>query len=66
MLAALYDALGDLDACFRAAEELIDLHSARTFWIASPAYGNLHRHPRYGELLHRMKLDRAAVSAVSA
>jgi serine/threonine-protein kinase len=64
MLTLLYDALGEIDLCFRTAEEIIEGRSARAFWVASPAYINLQKHPRYPELLRRMRLD--AVSVVSA
>jgi eukaryotic-like serine/threonine-protein kinase len=57
MLTLLYDALGDRDACFRTAEEVIDHRCARAFWLVTPAYPVLHEHPGYPELLRRMKLD---------
>jgi TolB-like protein/Tfp pilus assembly protein PilF/tRNA A-37 threonylcarbamoyl transferase component Bud32 len=65
MLTLLYAALGDREACFRTAEQLIEQRSARAFWIASPAYARLHEHPRYPELLRRMNLD-TSVSLATA
>jgi tetratricopeptide (TPR) repeat protein len=56
MLAALYDAIGDVDAAFRVAQEMIDQRSARVFWILAPSYGNLQRDPRYPALLRRLGL----------
>jgi Tfp pilus assembly protein PilF len=57
MLAMLYDAVGDVEAAFRCAEEMIEHRSARVFWIMCPTYSNLRRHPRFPELLRRMNLD---------
>jgi serine/threonine protein kinase/Tfp pilus assembly protein PilF len=57
MLAMLYDALGDADAAFRYAEEMIEGRSARAVWILCPSYRKLQAHPRYPELLRRMNLQ---------
>ncbi len=56
MLTALYDALGDMDAAYRCALEMIEIRSARVFWLVSPSYRNLHRDPRFPELLSRLNL----------
>jgi tetratricopeptide (TPR) repeat protein len=57
MLAMLYDSVGNVDAAFRCAEEMIEHRSARVFWIMGPSYPRLRRHPRFPELLRRMNLD---------
>jgi serine/threonine-protein kinase len=57
MLAMLYDSVGNVDAAFRCAEEMIEHRSARVFWIMCPTYPRLRRHPRFPELLRRMNLD---------
>jgi Flp pilus assembly protein TadD len=56
MLAIIYGALGDLDRAFREAERMIDLRTARALWIISPAHRALRQHPRFPELLQRMRL----------
>jgi tetratricopeptide (TPR) repeat protein len=60
MRAMLYDAMGDVEAAFRCADEMIDHRSARVFWMLCPTYHNLRRHPRFPELLRRMNLGRLA------
>jgi serine/threonine-protein kinase len=62
MLAALYSALGDVEQAFRYAERVIEHRSARAFWLMSPSYRNLHRHPRFPELARRMNLESTATA----
>ncbi len=64
MLAYLYESLGQIDDEYRVIDELIQIHSARIYWVLAPSYPNLRRDPRYPGVLRRLNLSDSPAASV--